>query len=536
MTSGRAGQIAYRLYADPEASGDPAGKPLVGAWFSTDAGAVDNAWYSITIPHSPDAFDGSQFSYLLSISQEDSTAESISDFKVRVVGTLAVAAGVTFGFEGAVTNAFDIIFPGGIGNPANTTYDGNWSFRFYVPPKQPLDEVSIWDGDLDYGDGVAGWDTDDADTPPIKPGFTESPYCIPEGGPGFGSPKENNPNLDGIFARGSPVTYELVSPDGIHYLNTNPSGNQEWERFVIRTWSHPLGCSAGSTADSGSTADYCADSLSPGMWTVNIFGMDLNNVNYFHFDYGVLPGSSTAGLNGYVYEDLDRDGVFDGNEVGLEGVLVTLSGTDAAGNPVNRSTHTNSLGFYEFSLLPVGTYTVVETDPVGYFSVSVTPGIPGDGIGSTDYNTIDHILLTATRQLSPNNNFGDLRRPTNPGTGTPGYWKNHPEAWPVESITIGGVTYARDGYKGAIWWMNQPDGDKTVTMFRSLVCAKLNVLIGNDASCIADTIAAADAWMTRYGPVGSKVKANSAAWKVGEPLYLMLDKYNNGLLCAPSRG
>ena len=32
-----------------------------------------------------------------------------------------------------------------------------------------------------------------------------------------------------------------------------------------------------------------------------------------------------------------------------------------------------------------------------------------------------------------------------------------------------------------------------------------------------------------------RVKANSDAWDVGEPLYLMLDDYNNGYLCAPHR-
>ncbi len=120
-----------------------------------------------------------------------------------------------------------------------------------------------------------------------------------------------------------------------------------------------------------------------------------------------------------------------------------------------------------------------------------------------------------------------------PGTGTPGYWMNHPEAWPVDEITIGGVTYSK---AEAIEYMKMPvKGDKTLTMFPALVSAKLNVLIGNDASCIADTISAADAWMAAYGPVGSGVKGSSQAWKDGEPLYLRLDDYNNGRLCAPHR-
>ena len=120
-----------------------------------------------------------------------------------------------------------------------------------------------------------------------------------------------------------------------------------------------------------------------------------------------------------------------------------------------------------------------------------------------------------------------------PGTGTPGYWKTHPEAWPVEEITVGGIIYTKDEAISNMWMPEK--GDKTYTMFRALVAAMLNVLIGNDDSCIADTIVAADAWMAANGPVGSGVEGNSMAWQEGEPLYLGLDDYNNGFLCAPSR-
>ena len=77
--------------------------------------------------------------------------------------------------------------------------------------------------------------------------------------------------------------------------------------------------------------------------------------------------------------------------------------------------------------------------------------------------------------------------------------------------------------------------DKTTTMFSSLVPAMLNVMIQNDGSCINDTIKLADAWMAKWGPVGSGVAASSYAWSVGEPLHQTMDAYNNGLLCAPHR-
>lgn len=120
-----------------------------------------------------------------------------------------------------------------------------------------------------------------------------------------------------------------------------------------------------------------------------------------------------------------------------------------------------------------------------------------------------------------------------PGVGTPGFWKKHPDAWPVDAITIGGAMYTK---AQAIAIMDSPGkGDKTHEMFNQLVAAKLNVLIGNPSGCVDDTIDAADDWLTAH-PIWSGVKGNHAAWQDdGEALKDILDDYNNGLLCAPSR-
>jgi hypothetical protein len=125
--------------------------------------------------------------------------------------------------------------------------------------------------------------------------------------------------------------------------------------------------------------------------------------------------------------------------------------------------------------------------------------------------------------------------PPPPGTGTPGYWKNHPDAWPDGGVMIGGVFFTKDD---AIALMSTPVArDKTLTMFNALVAAKLNVLAGNDGSCIAEAIAQADAWLAAY-PVGSGVMAGGARspWRVGQPIANRLNAYNNGLLpCAQHR-
>jgi hypothetical protein len=143
------------------------------------------------------------------------------------------------------------------------------------------------------------------------------------------------------------------------------------------------------------------------------------------------------------------------------------------------------------------------------------------------------IALTDANQQFEQANFL-LNCPTGPvaqsdlGARTPGYWKNHPEAWPVQSITLGGVTYTK---WQAIALMKNGD-DRAQTIFMHLIATRLNLLAGTASGCIVETVEAADAWLTQF-PVGTGVRANSAAWKTAEPWKDKLDDYNNGKLCAP---
>ena len=123
-----------------------------------------------------------------------------------------------------------------------------------------------------------------------------------------------------------------------------------------------------------------------------------------------------------------------------------------------------------------------------------------------------------------------------PGTGTPGYWKNHPEAWPTAFIEIGGQYYS---ISKAIDIIKTPvKRDKTRTLFRAIVSAKLNILIGN-GDCnglVSDIIADGDAWLAENG-VNTGIKTSSDNWDIGEPIYEFLDDYNNGNTpCAEHRG
>lgn len=261
--------------------------------------------------------------------------------------------------------------------------------------------------------------------------------------------------------------------------------------------------------------------------TVNLPNRGFNYVDS-SIDFGfVAPIVCEASVGNFVFNDANNNGIQDAGEAGIGGAVVSLGGT------ATGTFTTGATGVYSFGNLCAGVYTVCVGTPLGFQPSQANQGdndaIDSDGLGT---NNCANVSLGS----SENNDtidFGFWQTPnTSPGTGTPGYWKNHPEAWPVDAILIGSLIYSKDQ---ALYWMGQPDGDKTVTMFRSLVSAKLNVLIGNESGCIASTISQADSWMASNGPVGSKVKARTQPWKVGEPLYFELDAYNNGDRCAPHR-
>ena len=99
-----------------------------------------------------------------------------------------------------------------------------------------------------------------------------------------------------------------------------------------------------------------------GYQVVATSGQNVANANFDNYLY--VPPSGA--ITGYVFSDDNLDGVFDkathngssSPETGLSGATVTLSGTTLAGAAVKLSTTSNSSGFYSFSGLAAGHYTV----------------------------------------------------------------------------------------------------------------------------------------------------------------------------------
>lgn len=76
--------------------------------------------------------------------------------------------------------------------------------------------------------------------------------------------------------------------------------------------------------------------------------------HYTAADFGFIEAGE---IEGHVFHDNDRSGVFDSSEQGLAGILVTLTGVDDFGGAVTRTTTTSADGSYRF-VVPGGSYVV----------------------------------------------------------------------------------------------------------------------------------------------------------------------------------
>jgi hypothetical protein len=83
--------------------------------------------------------------------------------------------------------------------------------------------------------------------------------------------------------------------------------------------------------------------------------------------------------------------------------------------------------------------------------------------------------------------------PCNPGqncTYTQGYWKNHTDVWPSQSLTLGAVSYADSQL---LQILNHPaQGNGLVTLAHQLIAAKLNIANGADPAAVQQSIIDAD--------------------------------------------
>jgi hypothetical protein len=109
---------------------------------------------------------------------------------------------------------------------------------------------------------------------------------------------------------------------------------------------------------------------------------------------------------------------------------------------------------------------------------------------------------------------------------TQGYWKTHPEAWPVTSLTLGTVTYSQAELLSIL--SQSTTGNGLVSLAKQLIAARLNLANGAAVTpATLNAIVAANSLID--GLVIPPVGTGSLAPSLTSGLTTTLNTYNNGL-------
>ena len=236
----------------------------------------------------------------------------------------------------------------------------------------------------------------------------------------------------------------------------------------------------------------------------SVSGTAPNRVFNIEFRNQYFPGTGTAHYELRLYENQTRfDVIYDtltnGNTSATAGVQKDDTAfdqyfCDGSGAPAT--------GAQSYTLVPCGTPSPTPT-ATPTVSPSPTP--------------------TATPTATPT--------PTPAGcVFSQGYWKNHPEAWPVTELQLGNTTYTQEQLRAIL---HEPvRGNGLLILAHQEIAAKLNIANGADGSCIQQTLADADALIGDLviPPVGDGyLRPRDVSPTAG-----ILGSYNEGDLCAPS--
>jgi hypothetical protein len=120
-----------------------------------------------------------------------------------------------------------------------------------------------------------------------------------------------------------------------------------------------------------------------------------------------------------------------------------------------------------------------------------------------------------------------------------GYWKNNPDVWPVNELTLGSQTYTQTELLNIL---NTPIGpgpkaDASLILADQLIAAKLNIANGSDPATVSSTITDADSLLSGFsGKLPYNVRTSSPTGQAMVNDATVLNNYNNGILtpgCTP---
>jgi len=139
----------------------------------------------------------------------------------------------------------------------------------------------------------------------------------------------------------------------------------------------------------------------PGTDTTDFIDVTLDQDDLANNNFGELKNQT---ISGHVWHDANNDGVRDAAEDPIAGTTVTL---DGPGGP--RTTTTDANGYYEFTDLDPGTYTIKETQPTNYLDGKDNAGTKGGTVVNNAAEDQIQDIVLAAGDGSQNNDFGELK-------------------------------------------------------------------------------------------------------------------------------
>jgi hypothetical protein len=189
--------------------------------------------------------------------------------------------------------------------------------------------------------------------------------------------------------------------------------------------------------------------------------------------FGTYEIPYTATISGYVYNDVDSNGVLDPHEGGLPGRLVEVNGPD------NRGSVTDEQGRYAFENLPAGTYVVSlrahyawhQTYPESTYTIAVATGEVRD---SLVFGTHKLLLGSIRGSVFNDGNRNGFRDSLETGVGLWEVFTSGPEPGNVATFSDSSGGYVLDDLLAGDhtvnivsrdkWLMTMPAAPYTITL------------------------------------------------------------------------
>ncbi|HEV2105635.1 MAG TPA: hypothetical protein VGU27_07870 [Candidatus Eisenbacteria bacterium] len=211
----------------------------------------------------------------------------------------------------------------------------------------------------------------------------------------------------------------------------------------------------------------------------------------------------------------------------------SLGGWPADGDPsINSASFTGAPTFHttpgisDFILPPDMGATVFVGDLFDETGVSGTTSELPEGTQWVIRVRCDQAYGYSASVWTQPSNTSTATRNSDDCTFTQGFWKNHPNNWPVASLTLGTVSYTKTQLLSIL---NQPaGGNGLLILAHQLIAAKLNIANGASVPAgVATAISNADAMIGNLvcPPVGSGFLSPSSVNSDANTL----DDYNNGI-------